>query len=157
MKTLLFMQTSNNQINNHYLNHYLNINVIGVGDGSTGNMGTVYMLTSDIYTSNEMKEKYSSFGTWITASDAYTFGEENYSPFETGDEFSINITKEDLKKQCALDISLLDENKSHSLIVKEQNVTGGITEDEQLIINTFLSERQNILDQYELDKSTFGF
>ena len=157
MKTVLFLLATDDQIKYHQLNHYMNYSVMGVGDGSTGNDGTMYMLTSDIYTASEMKAKYGTFGTWKTASEAYNFGETNFVAYQTGDSFSMPITHDDLKKQCRQDIAELDENKAHSLMAKKDYETGGLSQAEEDFINSFLSSRDAILNQYETDKTTLGF
>jgi len=59
-----------------------------------------------------------------------------------------------LKDKARRDITALEELKAHSLMGKK-SMGGELTQDESDFVSSFLSARQAILDQYELDKAQY--
>jgi hypothetical protein len=60
----------------------------------------------------------------------------------------------ELKTLAARSIAALDELKAHSIAAKKGEGIE-LTEDEQAFLTDFLTARQAILDQYELDKQAY--
>lgn len=60
----------------------------------------------------------------------------------------------ELKIAASQAIAALDELKAHSLMGKVA-MGGELTQDEDTFVDSFLSQRQAILDQYELDKAQY--